>query len=59
MSAIINLSDRSVYSTLAMRDVILKSLQRATTDWNYMPVTRDLSLSKAQMLIRWLGAGAP
>jgi hypothetical protein len=48
----IDLSDRA--AVLANRDILQLAFSRSIEDPNYMPVTRDLSEPKRQMLLRWL-----
>jgi hypothetical protein len=48
----IDLSDRA--AVLANREILQLAFSRPITDPNYMPVTRDLSEPKRQMLLKWL-----
>ncbi len=48
----IDLSDRA--AVLANRDILELAFSRPIEDPNYMPVTRDLSEPKRQMLLKWL-----
>ena len=48
----IDLSDRA--AVLANREFLQLAFSRPITDPNYMPVTRDLSEPKRQMLLKWL-----
>jgi hypothetical protein len=48
----IDLGDRA--AVLANRDLLSLSFSRPMTDPNHMPVTRDLSDPKRQMLLAWL-----
>jgi hypothetical protein len=57
MTAVMDLSQHSVAQS--MRAAVLAAIQRAKTNPRYMPVTRDLSRDKEQLLVRWINQGAP
>lgn len=57
MDAMFNLHDHAVLRTNRAR--LKRALQWPESDPQYMPVTRDLSSNKRQMLIRWVDNGAP
>jgi hypothetical protein len=53
----IDLGDHAIVKSV--RGPIAAALRRAETDPRYMPVSRDLSRDKRDLLLRWLDAGAP
>ena len=57
MTATLDLSDQAAVQ--AGRTRILATLNYPETDPRYMPVTRDLSRDKRELLRRWLNRGAP
>jgi hypothetical protein len=57
MRAIVDLADHAQVKLWA--GALAASLRRADTEPNHMPVTRDLSKDKRDLLLKWLDAGAP
>ncbi len=57
MTDLLNLSDPAIVR--GNLDRIKRVLTYHETDPRHMPVTRDLSKKKRQMIIRWINAGAP
>ena len=54
---ILDLSDHPTVQ--ANREKIRQTLSYPETDPRFMPVTRDLSRDKRDLLLRWIGRGAP
>lgn len=57
MSNIVDLGDYD--AVVGMKDMIARVLRLPVNDPHYMPVTRDLSPAKRQMLLDWLGDAHP
>jgi hypothetical protein len=57
MTSVFNLG--AAGSLRGLLPVIKAALQRDMNAINYMPVTRDLSLDKIDMIVRWIDSGAP
>ena len=52
--------DLSDLAQVKSRLVIIKAfMQMPQTDFSYMPVSRDLSKAKIDMIIKWIDAGGP
>ena len=57
MAALIDLQDYAAVS--GERDSIRQRLLLPVEDSRYMPITRDLSAAKKQMIVAWIDAGCP
>lgn len=57
MTAVFNMGDAATLRPLL--PAIKAAMQRDFKAINYMPVTRDLSFDKIDMIIRWIDNGAP
>ena len=53
MKPIVDLADYA--SVVQRRELLLESFTRTIDDPGFMPVTRDLSAAKRDMIVRWLG----
>ena len=52
--------DLSDLAQVKPRLVIIKTfMQMPQTDFSFMPVSRDLSKAKIDMIIKWIDAGGP
>lgn len=59
MRSRLDIGVHATYATQANRDIVKATLSYPEKDPRYMPVTRDLSRDKKDLIIRWLDNGAP